>query len=81
MAAPWGEHLPDLPSWKCRLDGKDWPCAPARKQLASTLPGTALAMYMTVQLGVAARDMPTAQPGDLYFRFLLWTRPAPPSTE
>ena len=81
MATPAVEHLPDRPSWSCRVDGLDWPCAPAREHLASTFPRTALAMYMTVQLGVAARDMPDAQPSDLYHRFLLWTRGAPPSIE
>lgn len=29
----------------------------------------------------AAGDMPDAPPSDLYFRFLLWTRSAPPLIE
>ena len=36
---------------------------------------------MVVQLGVAAGNLPSAEPSELYFRFLLWTREAPPFIE
>lgn len=50
-------------------------------ELASALSRTALAIHMTVQLGIAAGDMPSTSPGELYLRFLLWTRSALPFIE
>ena len=33
-----------------------------------------LAVYVGMQLDHAAREMPNADPGDLYERFVAWTR-------
>ena len=78
---PTMAHQPERPFWHCRSCRAAWPCDAARTELASSLPRTALAIYMTVQLGVAAGDMPSVEPSELYLRFLQWTRSAPPSIE
>lgn len=72
MAEP--EHVPDKPSWTCRACAGDWPCPPARttltKEYAETIP--ALGIYLSLCLHEAARDLPHADPADLYHRFLAW---------
>ncbi|TDO40675.1 hypothetical protein C8E87_4394 [Paractinoplanes brasiliensis] len=68
------EHHPGRPSWDCLACGKPWPCDPAREALALELGRTPLAMYLCAHLHEAARDMPTTSPGELYERFLAWTR-------
>jgi len=37
---------------------------------------THIAVYMSIQLGLAAGDIPTIPPAELYERFLAWTRSA-----
>lgn len=81
MPEPAERHPPERPSWCCQSCRKPWPCDAARMELASALSRTALAIHMTVQLGVAAGDMPSVSPGELYFRFLLWTRSELPFIE
>ena len=55
-------HLPDRPSWRCRQCDLPWPCDPARHNLAQTLTRTPRMIYLAVQLGVAAADMPDVPP-------------------
>jgi hypothetical protein len=71
---PVPEHLPRRPEWLCEKCSELWPCTSARDDLMTAFPRTALAMYMTAQLGIAARDLPDALPAVLYVRFLSWTR-------
>ncbi|GLH97333.1 hypothetical protein Pa4123_26080 [Phytohabitans aurantiacus] len=72
------QHTPQRPSWDCSCCGKDWPCSPARIQLSEQYGPrrTDLAVYMAVQLGHAAGDLPAATTStQLYERFIEWTRP------
>lgn len=69
-------HPPLRPSWDCATCGQPWACHPARVELAERYAGDpiSLAVYVGMQLDHAAREMPNADPGDLYERFVAWTR-------
>jgi hypothetical protein len=67
-------HRPHRPNWDCIACGEAWPCDPARTDLAATFSRTRLAIYQVAQLTVAAADMPSAPPAELYERFIAWTR-------
>jgi hypothetical protein len=69
-------HTPLRPSWLCVMDGKPWPCDPAREEMADDCRITR-AIMMSVMLDLAAGDMPTATPGELFERFVAWTRATP----
>ena len=71
------DHLPQRPTWDCRACDKPWPCDPAREGLAAELGTTELAVYAAAHLQVAAADMPTAPPAELYDRFIGWVRTGP----
>lgn len=72
------QHSPRRPDWVCTECGRLWPCPQARADLAASLPaGTALAEYMAGNLYVAAADLTTITPRELYERFVAWTRPQP----
>lgn len=74
-AAPGGNfHLPLCRSWRCAFCGRDWPCPPLRVMWASAMPRTVLARTMANYLHAAAADLTGLQPGQLFDRFLLWTR-------
>lgn len=70
-------HMPRRPWWSCRHCQAEWPCESAKLALAREMSPTALAIYMTVQMGESIKDLPTAQPGALWERFLAWTRQVP----
>ena len=70
------EHTADRPSWDCRVCGGPWPCDPAREALAAEMSPTGLAIYGAVNLSEAVCDLPTTPPGELFDRFVAWTRPA-----
>jgi hypothetical protein len=73
-----GLHRPDRPSWLCGHCGQDWPCSPARVELGEQYAGdrVGLSVYMAAQHGQAAGEISaTVPPGELYERFLAWTRP------
>jgi hypothetical protein len=55
------QHWPHRPSWDCLCCGKPWPCDPARESLAQE-DGVSRSIYLTIQFGLAAEDMPTARP-------------------
>ncbi|MDQ7910793.1 hypothetical protein RB614_40510 [Phytohabitans sp. ZYX-F-186] len=76
-------HQPIRPTWACDTCGGDWPCPPAREALTAehAADPVALGVYMAVQLGHAAGDMPEATARDLYRRFIVWTRPLPLDAE
>lgn len=69
-------HPPLRPLWDCAECGEPWPCKPARVELGERYAGDrfGLAVYVGMQLDHAAREMATADAGDLYERFVAWTR-------
>lgn len=71
--AAFGHH-PDRPSWDCVACGKPWPCDPAREHLARRLDAVGLAMYAWNRLEEAVGDLPYEPAGELFERFLAWTR-------
>ena len=69
-------HPPLRPSWDCATCAQPWPCPPARVELGEryATDRIGLAVYVGMQLDHAARESPAADPGDLYERFVAWTR-------
>jgi hypothetical protein len=69
-------HHPDRPSWDCRGCGEAWPCQPARAQLerAYGRDRVGLSVYMGTLLHAAAGEIPPDVDGQLFSRFLGWTR-------
>jgi hypothetical protein len=63
-------HQPDRPSWECPACGRPWPCTPAWEVLREQVLSAALGMYMVAMVNLAAGDMPGAEPGQLYARFI-----------
>ncbi len=74
-AHPARRHERDYPGWGCAVCGREWPCEPARVQLVDEHVGSdvSLGTFMGLQLEEAVRDMPHAQPAELFDRFLSWT--------
>ena len=68
------DHEPERPSWDCDTCARPWPCDPAREHLASYLGRVALAVHMWERLDLAAGDLRTLPPSELFERFLSWTR-------
>lgn len=71
-----GGHVAVRPAWICGSCGKDWPCGPARVELAEEYGAerVSLSVQMAIQLGRAAHDLTSATPHELYERFVEWTR-------
>lgn len=69
-------HQPERPSWDCLSCRQPWPCPPARVQLGEAYgPDRAgLGMYLGALLFAAVAEMPTVSSGDLFDRFIAWTR-------
>ncbi len=69
-------HPPLRPSWDCASCGTPWPCSPARVEIGERYADdrVGLAIYAGMQLDHAAREVPAADPADLYERFVSWTR-------
>ncbi|MFI7608863.1 hypothetical protein ACIBTV_27635 [Micromonospora sp. NPDC049366] len=71
-------HLPHQPSWNCRgCNGAvPWPCPPARTRLAEAYRGDRvnLSMYLGSLLTAALMEMTETPPGELFERFIAWTR-------
>jgi hypothetical protein len=70
------EHIPDRPSWDCRVCGKPWPCDPSREALRIEylrFP-TVLRMYLAQQMTAAIVELHHVQPGEFHERFLAWSR-------
>lgn len=69
-------HQPARPGWDCAACRQPWPCSPARVRLGEAYGGDriGLAMYVGALLFAATAEIPTADPGDLYDRFVCWTR-------
>ena len=68
------EHLPDRPSWRCRVCDQAWPCELAKAGLRQTLDPVSLGIYAGAQLYAATGDLPGVAPEELWDRFVAWTR-------
>jgi len=68
------EHAPARPSWGCRVCQKPWPCDLARKDMCSEMDRTALTIYMWLNLEDAVLERPDTPVGELFDRFIAWTR-------
>ncbi len=57
-AVPPAEHLPERPSWNCRVDNMPWPCVVKREALLAEYEGlhTPLVMLFVSHLEMACRD-------------------------
>lgn len=74
------EHVPNRPAWDCAVCGKDWPCDPAREELATEHHddiGVRLAMAAWDYFEAFCFDRPNAPSADLFERFIAWTRQPP----
>ncbi len=72
------EHRPNRPSWDCGACGKDWPCDPAREELAAEYrDGVQLAMVAWDYLEAFCHDQPAGPVGEMFDRFIAWTRRQP----
>lgn len=71
-----GQHTPRRPQWDCDTCGRVWPCDPARVRLAEAYgrDRVGLAMYCGALYPVASAELFAAAPGELWERFVGWTR-------
>ena len=67
-------HLPQRPSWDCRVCGRPWPCPPAREYLTDRMGQTYRLQYLAGFYADAAGDLPDVPLVDLWQRFLAWAR-------
>lgn len=72
---PLSSHPPSRPAWCCERCDQPWPCHAARVELAERFGSdrTGLARHLGGLLWQAARELPTATPGELFERFVRWT--------
>lgn len=75
------DHLNARPSWDCLICQSPWPCATAQRKLLREFRRfpSVLCIYMTAQMHDALGDLVSTGhlvPGDLFERFLGWTRRA-----
>ena len=68
------EHVPDRPSWACRVCARPWPCEPARVDMCAEMDLVALAAYMWLNLEDAVLELADLPAGELFDRFISWTR-------
>lgn len=68
------EHRADPESWDCVSCSRPYPCASARRQMASEMDEIDLATHGWSLLDEAVRVMPNAEPRVLFHRFVSWTR-------
>ena len=71
-----GGHRHERPTWECEACGKDWPCDPAREELAMEHDRTGLAILMWTYLEDYAMDSGTGSLAGAFERFIAWTRSA-----
>ena len=72
-------HVPVRPVWSCSGCGPqvDWPCGYARAELTANLDPISRSMYAAERMVEAIADLPEeATPGEMFTRFLAWTRRA-----
>lgn len=68
-------HQVYIPDWFCSSCGSTWPCEIARNDLLLDLGWSKLAIYCSVLMERAARDLAALSPQVLWRRFLEWTEP------
>ena len=79
-------HLPDRPTWLCRVCGDPYPCETRRTQLLAEFSGASmqLSIFMALDLADATADLTYTPAAELRRRFL-WFRyppyPPPPPEE
>jgi len=72
-------HVPVRPVWSCSGCGPqvDWPCEYARAELTANLDPISRSMYAAERMVEAIADLPEeTTPGEMFTRFLAWTRRA-----
>ena len=72
-------RVPVRPVWSCSGCGPlvDWPCGYARAELTANLDPISRSMYAAERMVEAIADLPEeATPGEMFTRFLAWTRRA-----
>ena len=67
-------HQPTRPSWFCRACPDEWPCVPARRHLLVNYDLAPRALRLSGDLIQAMTDLPDADAGVLYTRFLGWVK-------
>lgn len=69
-------HPPTRPGWHCERCDVPWPCDTARMQLAEQYGAdrVGLSMHLGGRMSLAVRELPNATPGELFERFVRWTR-------
>ncbi|WP_244871099.1 flavin reductase [Catellatospora sp. IY07-71] len=67
-------HLPIRPDWTCAACGLPWPCPSRKGQLLAEYDGAHVSMTLHLSgfFLEACQDIPTAESGVLYSRFLGW---------
>lgn len=72
------EHWYVRPGWTCDQGCGQWPCQPARVELAAAFPAdpVGLAVYMAGLLPHVAAEAGTLLAVDLHALFIAWTRAA-----
>lgn len=73
-AAEATEHLADRPSWDCRQCLKPWPCDPAREAFKATMTSVERAILMWTYLENGAEELRGMPLGEIFDRFIAWTR-------
>lgn len=68
-------HQVRFPTWRCSYDGETWPCEPARGDLLLDLGWIKAAIYCSVLMERATKDLASATPRELWQRFVEWTEP------
>ena len=87
VAAPC-PHVPQRPTWLCRVCAEEWPCATARERLSVEYAAdrVALNVYLGSALYTALDDLyrlnpnPGPDPAVVFRRFLSWAPPPRAST-
>ncbi len=68
------DHQPQRPGWLCTGCREHWPCPTYREHMIRDAPTAQLAIVMTSWMTEAAGELPHSAPGELWKRFVAWTR-------
>jgi hypothetical protein len=69
-------HVPLRPTWTCVGCGQLWPCPTRRRELLAEFSGSSvgLGLYLSACLVEASAQLPDVLAGELYSRFVGWSR-------
>ena len=67
-------HLPERPSWRCRVCREPWPCKPSKADLIATMDRVGRVIYMNSHMADAISDQAEFDATDMYDRFIGWAR-------